>query len=55
MTALFPDLKIVDLTWVGVGPLTTKYFADHGATVVKVESFRRPDGLRLQPPFPGGA
>ena len=55
MTALFPDLKVVDLTWVGVGPLTTKYFADHGATVVKVESFRRPDGLRLQPPFPGGA
>ena len=29
------------------GPLATRYFADHGATVIRVESRARPDFLRL--------
>ncbi len=29
------------------GPVATRYFADHGATVVKIESATRPDFMRL--------
>jgi crotonobetainyl-CoA:carnitine CoA-transferase CaiB-like acyl-CoA transferase len=29
------------------GPLSIRYFADHGATVVRIESRKRPDFLRL--------
>lgn len=49
----FEGLKVADFSWVGVGPITTKYLADHGATVVKVESATRPDFLRVLPPFKG--
>ncbi|MEE9593492.1 MAG: CoA transferase, partial [Thermoplasmata archaeon] len=45
------DIKVIDFTWIGVGPITIKYLADHGATVIHVESVTRPDGLRLSPPF----
>lgn len=47
----FAGLKIADFSWVGVGPITTKAFADHGATVVKVESETRIDILRGSSPF----
>jgi benzylsuccinate CoA-transferase BbsF subunit len=50
----FDGIKICDFTWAGVGPFTTKYFADHGATVVRIESLHKPDGLRTSPPFKGG-
>jgi crotonobetainyl-CoA:carnitine CoA-transferase CaiB-like acyl-CoA transferase len=39
------------------GPVATRYFADHGATVIRVESRQRPDFLRtlkLTPNTPGG-
>jgi crotonobetainyl-CoA:carnitine CoA-transferase CaiB-like acyl-CoA transferase len=44
-------LRVLDLAWVGVGPMISKALADHGATVVHVESRRRIDVLRLLPPF----
>ncbi len=44
-------LKVADFTWVGVGPVTIKSLADHGATVVHVESHNRVDVLRNAPPF----
>jgi benzylsuccinate CoA-transferase BbsF subunit len=44
-------IKVVDFTWVVVGPLTTRYLAAFGATVVKIESMRRPDLLRTSRPF----
>ncbi len=44
-------LKVVDFSWIGVGPITAKALADHGATVVRVESGGRLDGLRVNPPF----
>lgn len=44
-------LKVLDFSWVGVGPITTKYLADHGATVVRVESHARLDVVRLGPPW----
>ncbi len=47
----FAGLKVADFAWVGVGPITSKCLADHGATVVRVESENRPDVLRGAPPF----
>jgi crotonobetainyl-CoA:carnitine CoA-transferase CaiB-like acyl-CoA transferase len=50
----FAGLKVVDFSWVAVGPLTAKALADHGATVVKVESATRVDYLRTLVPFKDG-
>jgi len=48
---IFKGLKVLDLTWVTVGPRASRYFADHGATVIKVEAPERPDIGRVVPPF----
>lgn len=40
---------VVDLSSLWAGPLCGSLLADAGATVVKVESTRRPDGARLGP------
>ena len=50
-TMAFEGLKVLDLTWVGVGPIAIKYLADHGADVIHIESVTRPDPLRTAPPF----
>jgi crotonobetainyl-CoA:carnitine CoA-transferase CaiB-like acyl-CoA transferase len=50
----FDGLRVADFSWIGVGPMTAKNLADHGATVVRVESANRIDGLRVQPPFKDG-
>ncbi len=47
-------IRVVDFTWIGVGPITTKYLADHGAEVIRIESWAHPDGLRYGPPHMGG-
>ncbi len=47
-------LVVVDFSWIGVGPITAKCLADHGATVIRVESENRIDGLRRQPPYKNG-
>lgn len=44
-------LKVLDLTWSVSGPAMTRNLADHGATVVKVESVRRLDAARTFLPF----
>ncbi len=44
-------LKIADFTWSAAGPVATKYLADYGATVVKIESSLQPDFLRTSRPF----
>ncbi len=47
-------LKVLDFCWVAVGPMTTKYLAEYGATVLRVESHNRPETLRRAGPFAGG-
>jgi benzylsuccinate CoA-transferase BbsF subunit len=47
-------LRVVDFTWVGVGPLLTKYLADFGAEVIRIESRTHLDSFRYAPPFVGG-
>lgn len=44
-------VKVADFTWVLAGPLTIRYLAAHGATVVRVESVLRPDALRTSGPY----
>lgn len=51
---VFEGIKVAEFAWAAVGPLTSKYLADHGATVVKVESHNRLDTLRVTSPYPGG-
>src|SRR5690606_8567387 len=46
-------VRVADFSWIGVGPITTKALADHGATVVRIESETRLDTLRAQAPFMG--
>jgi benzylsuccinate CoA-transferase BbsF subunit len=55
MPSLFADLKILEFGGGAAGPFGTRYFADHGATVVRVESRQRPDFVRLLRYTPGAA
>ena len=47
-------LKVADFCWNAAGPVVTKYLADHGATVVRVESLAQVDPMRVAPPFADG-
>ena len=57
MTDLLAGTTILEFGGGAAGPVATRYFADHGATVIRVESRQRPDFLRtlkLTPDTPGG-
>jgi benzylsuccinate CoA-transferase BbsF subunit len=47
----FSGLKILSYSWAVVGPLTMKFFADHGATVIRIETTRRPCTMRSSAPY----
>ena len=48
---VFEGIKIIDFGWAIAGPLTLKYLADYGATVICIESYQRPDLLRTATPY----
>ena len=50
-SSVFEGIRVADFAWVGVGPLVSKYLADHGAEVIRIESSVRPEPLRRAPPF----
>ncbi|WP_028651698.1 CaiB/BaiF CoA transferase family protein [Nocardioides halotolerans] len=54
MTLPLRGVRVVDFTWLGAGPYTTRAMADHGADVIRVESGKRLDRLRILPPFRDG-
>lgn len=49
--APFAGLRVADFAWVGVGPTVSKYLADHGAEVIRIESSTYPESLRRVGPF----
>jgi benzylsuccinate CoA-transferase BbsF subunit len=51
---VFSGVKVVDLGWILAGPLVSKFLADHGATVVWIESMKKPDLSRVSSPFKDG-
>ncbi|OGO01376.1 MAG: hypothetical protein A2Y90_04390 [Chloroflexi bacterium RBG_13_52_12] len=48
---VFSGLKILSYSWAVVGPLTMKFFADHGATVIRIETSKRPCTMRSSAPY----
>ena len=48
---VFDGIKIIDFGWAIAGPLTLKYLADYGATVICLESSQRLDLLRTATPY----
>lgn len=48
---VFDGIHVADFSWVGVGPQISRELAEHGATVVRVESHKRLDQLRLLSPY----
>ena len=54
MTAPFQGVKVLDFCWVAIGPMTTRYFSDFGATVIRIESTHRIDTLRTATPVKDG-
>jgi benzylsuccinate CoA-transferase BbsF subunit len=56
-TGVFEGLNILELGSGAAGPVATRYFVEHGARVVRIESSRAPDFLRvlwLTPDSPHG-
>jgi benzylsuccinate CoA-transferase BbsF subunit len=47
-------LKVCDATWYGAGPIATRALANLGADVIRIETEKRPDGLRIAQPKPEG-
>ena len=54
MNGPLDGVRVLDMGWVMVGPVTGRYLADLGADVVKLESSRRVDPLRTLGPFKDG-
>lgn len=48
---IFEGVKIADFSWVIVGPTIVRGLAEHGATVIHIESHRYPDTGRVMSPF----
>lgn len=47
-------IKVLDMSWFGAGPICGRALANSGATVIKLETEKRIDGLRAMAPRPKG-
>lgn len=54
MTGALDGIRVLDFTWYAAGPSATKYFADNGATVIKIESRHHLDSVRNLAPWLDG-
>jgi len=48
---VFDGVKVADFAWSAVGPFPCTYLAAYGATVVRIESAKRPDPIRSSGPY----
>ena len=48
-------VRLLDLTWFGAGPIATRALGALGADVIRIETEKRPDGLRVGEPRPPGS
>lgn len=48
---ILEGIKVADFSWVAAGPQIGRELAANGATVIRVESHRRPDMIRMSGPF----
>jgi benzylsuccinate CoA-transferase BbsF subunit len=51
---VFDGVKVADFAWSAVGPFPCTYLAAYGATVVRIESAKRPDPIRSSGPYKDG-
>jgi len=51
MRQVFEGIKVADFSWSVAGPVVTKCLADHGATVVRIESMTHLDPIRTTRPY----
>lgn len=54
MQRLLEGVRVIDFTWIGAGSYTTKLLADLGADVIKIETSKRLDSLRMAEPYKDG-
>jgi len=54
MSGILEGVRVLDFSWVIVGPRTVRYLSDQGATVIKVENADHPCVLRQSPPYKDG-
>lgn len=47
-------IVVCDFSWVGAGPISTNVLGQCGAEIIKIESKKRPDILRMGGPFKDG-
>jgi crotonobetainyl-CoA:carnitine CoA-transferase CaiB-like acyl-CoA transferase len=50
----FEGIKVADFSWFGAGPICAEHLGTFGATVVRVESETKVDGIRMVTPFAKG-
>jgi len=50
-TEALQDLKVIDFGWAIAAPTLCWFLATHGATVIRVESSKRPDIYRVSAPY----
>jgi benzylsuccinate CoA-transferase BbsF subunit len=54
MVAALKGLKVVDIGWIMVGPVSARYLTELGCSTIKAETAKRPDPLRGLGPFRDG-
>jgi benzylsuccinate CoA-transferase BbsF subunit len=48
---IFEGMRVICFAWIGVAAQTVEYLSEYGAELIKIESYLRPDPLRMMAPF----